>query len=691
MPVTKGYRADHFVNSLGVVTHNWYDPNRIFPLANQLGLYNLRGGNPITDPEYTNGVIDINEAKNDDYRNDVVNRIRKAYDQYGIKWTVAIPNHWTGKQLYDHIKAVGPQYFEAVEGFNEPIYFQQRENREQWTRDQQAELWNYIKGDPATAGIKVLSYSPVFPADAQQFGFVGDNCEIMNVHLYYGGDFVEKDYHAYGTIDWVKTDIAGPVAPNKELIYTETGYHNGGNTEGHTGTPDLSVEAIYMPRLYLYHYMRGILRTFKYTFYNHGPEYNADGTKNNEQEDLFGFTFHDWSPKPSFKAVQNLVSLLREPGDNHDPASLDYNISGDMNDVRQMLFHRGDGRFMLAVWLGVQSYDRFNQFRTYPGSRNLNFSIPTDNATVKIHQLTDTGDMNTSTVTVSNGTFSYAVQDAVAVIEIGTASGSTSGGGSGGSTSVTLPTFYEHGGYDGVSQTLDMGEYNAAQLNVVGDNSISSLKVPKDYVVRVCTEANGGGTCTTFQPGDHTYVGDAYNDQISYIKVSKLVSTPPTPPAPPSLPNRLFINVGSSSENATKYVPDTAYTDGSGATTNWANVTIQATSAQDPHIYRTERYGCRTFNIPVPAGSYAVRLHFCENFDGITRNGQRVFGVNINDVVKLSNFDVFRAARGRHKPISRLFRSINASAGNIKIEFIWGVQEPFINGIEIIPESAFTA
>ena len=685
MAVVKAYRADHFVHSLGAVTHNWYDYNRLLPLASELGIYNLRGGNP-KDPEYDGDV----QRPHTIYANDVQNRIRYAYDKYGIRWTTAIPNHWSARQLYDHVKTVGPQYFSGVEGYNEPIYFTQRENREQYVRDQQADLWNLFKGDSATAHIDVLSYSPVFPADAQQFGYVGDHCDIANIHLYYGGDFVEKDYHQYGTIDWVKTDVAGVVAPNKTLIYTETGYHNGTNVDGHTGTPDLNVEAIYMPRLYLYHYMRGIKRSFKYTFLNHGPEYHADGSRNGEQEDLFGYVKNDWSPKPSYKAVKNLVSLLREPGDTHDPASLDYSLNGDLADVRHMLFHRGDGRFMLAVWLGVQSYNRFEQYRTYPAARNITFNIPSNNATVKVHQLSDTGDMTTNSLTVTNGSFSYAVRDTVAVIEIGTASGSTGGGGTGsGGTSlpaITLPTLYEHGGYDGVSQSLDIGEYNAAQLNIVGDNKVSSLRVPTDYVVRVCTEANGAGICKEYTAGDHTYVGDELNDAISYVKVSKLVSTPPAS----TLPNRLFINVGSSAENTTKYVPDTAYNDGSGAAHTWTNVTIQATSAQDPHIYRTERYSCRSFNIPLPSDNYAIRLHFCENYSGITAAGQRTFGVNINGAAKLTNFDVFRAARGRHKPISRLFRNVPTVDGKITISFVWGVENPFINGIEIIPESAFT-
>jgi len=73
----------------------------------------------------------------------------------------------------------------------------------------------------------------------------------------------------------------------------------------------------------------------------------------------------------------------------------------------------------------------------------------------------------------------------------------------------------------GDSQDFPIGTYRADQggLNIVGDNSISSLRVPVGLIARVCTEVNGTGVCQEFGAGTYVYVGDNLNDAISYINV----------------------------------------------------------------------------------------------------------------------------------------------------------------------------
>ncbi|HCF27943.1 MAG TPA: sugar dehydrogenase, partial [Cyanobacteria bacterium UBA11049] len=55
-------------------------------------------------------------------------------------------------------------------------------------------------------------------------------------------------------------------------------------------------------------------------------------------------------------------------------------------------------------------------------------------------------------------------------------------------------------------------------LNQVGNDNISSLRVPAGYKVRVC-EDETGGICREYGAGDYSYVGDDLNDQISLVEV----------------------------------------------------------------------------------------------------------------------------------------------------------------------------
>lgn len=107
-----------------------------------------------------------------------------------------------------------------------------------------------------------------------------------------------------------------------------------------------------------------------------------------------------------------------------------------------------------------------------------------------------------------------------------------------------------------------------------------------------------------------------------------------------------------------------------------------ATGTLDPYIYRHERSndsGAITYYIPVRKGIYTVRLHFCENFYSTT--GSRVMStIKINDVTKLTNFDILTQA-AKCQALVKEFTGIDCtSTANCKIALSSGL----INGIEII-------
>lgn len=106
-------------------------------------------------------------------------------------------------------------------------------------------------------------------------------------------------------------------------------------------------------------------------------------------------------------------------------------------------------------------------------------------------------------------------------------------------------------------------------------------------------------------------------------------------------------------------------------------------NTKDAAIYRTERYSMAGFSYKLPNGKYVVKLHFCETFEGIGGAGQRVFSFNVEGK-EFKDFDVWVKAGG---PMKAYIESVpvEITDGKLDITFTSNVENPEINGIEIIP------
>ena len=121
-----------------------------------------------------------------------------------------------------------------------------------------------------------------------------------------------------------------------------------------------------------------------------------------------------------------------------------------------------------------------------------------------------------------------------------------------------------------------------------------------------------------------------------------------------------------------------------GMTVDRGDLGITGTDA--PKIYETECYSMSTYKFKVPNGQYTVRLHFAETYDGITGESQRIFSVTINDKVVLEDFDPYKEGGGFEKPVVKEFKDITITNEELVIGFISDIQNPEINGIEIVSE-----
>ena len=105
-----------------------------------------------------------------------------------------------------------------------------------------------------------------------------------------------------------------------------------------------------------------------------------------------------------------------------------------------------------------------------------------------------------------------------------------------------------------------------------------------------------------------------------------------------------------------------------------------------PAIYVSECYSMDSYTFKVPNGTYTVRLHFAETYDGISAAGERLFDVVLNGKTVLKDFDPLKAAGGWGKPVVKEVAGVGVADGVLKVGFVANVQNPEINGIEILGE-----
>ena len=109
------------------------------------------------------------------------------------------------------------------------------------------------------------------------------------------------------------------------------------------------------------------------------------------------------------------------------------------------------------------------------------------------------------------------------------------------------------------------------------------------------------------------------------------------------------------------------------------------TNTPDPALYTTERYGMTAYNFAVPNGKYTVKLLFAEVYSGITGPGDRVFSFNVEGQ-EFKDFDIWVKAGGFDKAYVQSV-DVDVTNGLLNITFTPNVENPKINGIEILPQT----
>ena len=115
--------------------------------------------------------------------------------------------------------------------------------------------------------------------------------------------------------------------------------------------------------------------------------------------------------------------------------------------------------------------------------------------------------------------------------------------------------------------------------------------------------------------------------------------------------------------------------------------------ADDPEIFRGERFGNVRYVIPVPPGRYAVTFYFAEAWFGPGTSagggvGSRVFDILCNGVALRRGFDVFQEAHGGGRAVTWTAHGLEPDAqGKLTIALAPVRHYACINAVEVLDES----
>jgi alpha-N-arabinofuranosidase len=116
---------------------------------------------------------------------------------------------------------------------------------------------------------------------------------------------------------------------------------------------------------------------------------------------------------------------------------------------------------------------------------------------------------------------------------------------------------------------------------------------------------------------------------------------------------------------------------------------VVVTGTKEPGLFTSEHYSMSSFSCKIPNGKYLAKLYFAETYSGIAGPGQRVFSFDVQGH-EFKDFDIWVKAGGPYRAYVETV-PVEVTNGAFHIVFTPKIENPAINAIEIIPQSASSA
>lgn len=418
--------SDLFVESVGVNVH-WSYPNQYqseySALKTKLGESGIRHVRDGTTSWAFTRAVDL-------------------YNTYGIRTTMLTgrrfsgpwPQRLDGNQIDAELADIKTRALDAtaaIEGPNE-YDISKPPSEPDWVatlRSYQQALYTKAKADPLLRSKPVLGPSVTTHEAAANLGNLAAWMDAGNGHFYksnrhpgttgWGGTFTFPPYGggAYGSLDY-NLAATRQMCGGKTIQSTECGYQNSqtGDYLSETG------EAKYLPRTFAEFFRRNIARSFKYEFVNEWEPSTTDPEKN------YGLLRSDLGEKPTFKALKNLLNLLRDntwdrqnrrwTASPFTPGALDYTLTGGPSSFRQLLLQKSDGVFFLLVWNEVSSFNPTTKADINNASVSATLNLVTPIRSAAVYTLDNAGNMTSASAPISNRRISLQVPDTLTVVKL---------------------------------------------------------------------------------------------------------------------------------------------------------------------------------------------------------------------------------------------------------------------------------
>lgn len=399
----KAASSQNFVNMAGVVTHfnytntvygsNW---PQLFQALQNLGIHHIRDGyfNPNQYPQL------IQE--------------HQQLEAAGIRTTYVMPYDLSISPGLIEQLAYQTGDMDAIEGPNEcDILGQCGGGGLSGILNAIAMLPN-LKIASQDLNVPLVAPSFVLPASYPLAGNLDSMVNLNSLHLYFGGrnpgsngwgDY-DPQGDSFGSFNfWL--DQATIDAPGKPSQIGETGYISFPSTSTPYTVPE-SVTASYVPRTMLLAFKHGYDKTFFYQLIDDPTSPQG-----------YGLLHNDFTPKAGFTALENLLSLLADPGgSNFTPGSLPFTILGGDSNVNHLLLQKSDGSYWLAVWLEEPSWDPANDVSIPVAPENIGIQLASGYATTTDYQFNNTGNVVAFNQPMIGNIAPLTVTDQISIIRI---------------------------------------------------------------------------------------------------------------------------------------------------------------------------------------------------------------------------------------------------------------------------------
>ena len=271
-------------------------------------------------------------------------------------------------------------------------------------------------------GIALVGPSVCDGGGAASFAGCAVAMEAIDLHTYYASHMPETGgwgADGYGSLEWATRVLGLPVAGKTMPVWaTECGNHNAITakavaTNGHRGVSE-AVAAKFEPRMFMNHFDKGVVCSFKYDMKN---DFAADP---DNPEANFGWLRQDNSRKPAFYAVKRLIAALADPGASFAPGKLDMKLSGSTSDLRTVLLQNRVGQFFLVFWLAKECWNDNARTDITNQTQAVTLTLSRDVRAAEV-QVTDQGD---AWGTVARGgaagarTYGLTARDSVSILRL---------------------------------------------------------------------------------------------------------------------------------------------------------------------------------------------------------------------------------------------------------------------------------